>query len=333
MSEPATSEDCIDLSVIVPVYNAEAHISQLAERVFALEECGLRCEMICLDDASTDASVEILHNLSESYSRLKLIERSKNCGAGSARNEAWKQATGRYSIFFDSDDTFHGEVLFDAIRDMDLDAEVDVAVFAYRYEREATASFTGMSLEDEKILRFLLDGASVRTGSVEAMGRLLGFTNYPWNKILRTAHYKQAGLRFGKTKVNNDILGHWHAILLAREIMVRDTVNCTHIVHPEGNNLTNSFGVDRLMMFDALDEAYDFLEAHPDLRRRFAHHFWALSDRLVAWARVRIDPEILLKFEARYTELLGRLNLSDLARMRTKHSVDLADSLVKHLTR
>ena len=333
MNVTADEEDVFDLSVIVPVYNAEAHLPQLVDQVLALDKYGLNCEMICLDDASSDDSAVILRNLTKSHSKLKLIESGENRGAGIARNEAWLHARGRYTIFFDADDTLHGEVLVDAIKDMDRNADVDVAVFAYRYEREATASFTGMGHEDEKILKYLLNGTAVATGSIEAMGRLLSFTNYPWNKLLRTAHYKRVGLRFGRTKVNNDILGHWYTILLARKIMVRNAINCTHIVHPKGNNLTNSFGVDRLMMFDALQEAYDFLEANPAFRRRFAHHFWALSSRLVAWARVRIDPELSLQFEASYTDLLGRIDLSDLARMRTKHSPALADSLVKHLTR
>jgi hypothetical protein len=115
--------------------------------------------------------------------------------------------------------------------------------------------------------------------------------------------------------------------------MVRDEIICTHIVHPQGQNLTNSFGIDRLMMFDALGETYDFLEGRPALRRRFAHHFWSLADRLVSWARPRIDPTLRLQFEARYADLLEQLNLSDLARMRTRHSPRLANSIVNHLIR
>lgn len=333
MNVASAQKDGPDLSVIVPVYNAEAHLPKLVEQVFAMEKHGLRCQMICLDDASSDRSVAVLRDLAQSHPGLELIERTDNRGAGFARNDAWKHASGRHTIFFDADDTLHGEAIADAIKDMDADPEVDVAVFAYRYEREETASFTDMSFEDKRTLDLLLQGASVATGSVETMARLLSFTNYPWNKILRTDHYKREGMRFGSTKVNNDILGHWHSVLLARNIMVRKAINCTHIVHPQGSNLTNSFGADRLMMFDALEETYDFLEGRPALRRRFAHHFWSLANRLVGWARPRLDPELRPLFEMRYSDLLGRLDLGDLARMRTKHSADLANSLVNHLTR
>jgi len=333
MSATASFTEEHDLCVIVPVYNAQAHLPTLVKRVFALEAHGLRVQMICLDDASSDGSVAILRDLAQHHSGLRVIERTGNRGAGFARNEAWPHSTGRYTIFFDADDTLHGAAMVDAIRDMDADPQVDVAVFAYRYEREATASFTDMGYEDKKTLDLLLKGAPVATGPVERMSRLLTFTNYPWNKILRTAHYRREGMRFGSTKVNNDILGHWHSLLLARQVMVRRAINCTHIVHPQGTNLTNAFGADRLMMFDALQETYDFLESRPVLRRRFAHHFWALSNRLVRWVRPRLDPALRLEFEMCYTELLDRLDLGDLARMRTRHSPELTDFLVNHLTR
>lgn len=327
------SDDRPDLSVIVPVHNAEGHLPDLVRAIFALERSGLRCQIIAIDDGSTDRSGEVLRDLAIHHTELLLIEGAINCGAGIARNEGWPHVTGRYSLFFDADDILHGEVVVEAIRDMDADLEMDVTMFAYRYEREVTANFTDMGYNDRKIFDRLLRGAPKVSGQIESMAHLLGFTNYPWNKLLRTAHFQQAGMRFGKTKVNNDILGHWHSLLLARKIMIRDAVVCTHIVHPAGNNITNSFGHDRLQMFDALEEAYDFLESRPDLRRRFAHHFWGLAKRLVGWARPRLDPAFILQFEQRYEKLVARIDLGDLTRMRTKYAPDVAAALVNQLIR
>lgn len=324
-------DDVPDISFIVPVHNAEQHLPSLVQSVFDLENQGLRCQMVCVDDASSDHSANVLRDLATRYPQLILLENSKNRGAGMARNDGWLCATGRYSIFFDADDILHGKAVADAIRDMDDDPEVDVAMFAYRYEREATASFTDMSYDDKQTFDLLLQGEPVVIGQIESMGRLLSFTNYPWNKMLRTAHFRQAGMRFGKTKVNNDILGHWHSLLLARSVMVRGAVNCTHIVHPHGSNLTNAFGVERLAMFDALEETYDFLAARPAQRRRFAHHFWDLANRLACWARPRLAPDLRIEFELRYADLLAQLDIGDLARIRSKHSPDLANSLVNHL--
>ena len=325
--------DDYDLSVIVPVYNAEKHLETLAKNVFGLEADGLRCQMICVDDASSDQSPEILRDLETRYPGLTAILGPDNRGAGIARNLGWPHATGRYTIFFDADDILHGDVLARAIRDMDAAPETDLTLFAYRYEREETASFTDMNYDDRRMMDQFLNGAPTTTGRIENMARLLTFTNYPWNKLLRTARYREAGMRFGRTKVNNDILGHWHSLLLARDIALCDAVICTHVVHPTGGNLTNAFGMERLAMFEALDETYDFLQDRPVLRRRFAHHFWGLCDRLAGWARPRLDPALRTEFETCHAELLGRLDLGDLARMRTKHSPALANSLVNTLIR
>lgn len=322
-----------DLSIVVPVYNAEKHIEKLATTVFALRDSGVRCQMICVDDASQDRSVAILREIQSYYPDMIVITNQENRGAGIARNLGWEGVTGRYTLFFDADDMLHGEVIKQTIYNMDNAPATDVTLFSYRYERDESSSFTDMSYEDRRTMDILLNGSSSATGRIEKMSRLLIFTNYPWNKILRTSRYKEVGMRFGHTKVNNDILGHWHSLLLAREITLCDAVVCTHIVLANGENLTNAFGPERLAMFDALEETYDFLEDRPALRRRFSHHFWGLSDRLVRWARPRIDPSLRVEFESRYADLLGRVALTDLARMRTSYSPALADSLVNQLVR
>ncbi len=322
-----------DLSVIVPVHNAERHLPDLVQSVFGLEAAGLNCEMICVDDGSDDDSVTILRDLATRYPDLSVIEGTENRGAGIARNQGWARARGRYSIFFDADDILHGDVVADAIRDLDADPETDVAMFAYRYEREETASFTAMGHEDQNILDHVLQGAPTATGTIDTMAQLLIFTNYPWNKIIRTARFRQTGMRFGRTRVNNDILGHWHSLLLARGIMLRDSIICTHVVHPGGTNITNRSGLDRLQMFDALEETYHFLESHPHLRRRFAHFFWRLASRLSDWAQARLDPAFTMQFDERRSDLVQRIDLGDLARMRSGRAPELATALADRLLR
>ena len=56
--------------------------------------------------------------------------------------------------------------------------------------------------------------------------RLLGFSNYPWNKVVRTDHYRHTGLRYGSTPVHNDILGHWLTLLDARQHPACSTNRC-----------------------------------------------------------------------------------------------------------
>ena len=188
-----------------------------------------------------------------------------------------------------------------------------------------------MAFADQQSFDMILKEDETVVAPLEEVARLLRFTNYPWNKIVRTARFRETGLRFGATKVNNDILGHWYSLLFARRILVVGKVICTHVVHPQGLNLTNRFSAERLQMFDALTETHDMLAAHPVLHRRFAHHFWGLANTLVLWARPRIDPEIRLEFESRYRDLIGGIDLEVFALMRTGQSPQAAARFVKDL--
>lgn len=324
---PASSE--IDLSVVVPVYNAREHLQPLVETFLGLE--GLRCEILFADDGSADGSAAEIDRLAAAHESVSALHNPGNLGAGHARNLAWPHVRGRYTIFFDADDRLHGEVIAPTLARMDAEPDIDTAMFGYRYLREETGSFTAMSYSDQKMVDGFLKGAAETVAPLDEMATLLKFTNYPWNKILRSARFRETGLRFGATKVNNDILGHWYSLLFARRILLTGQVICTHIVYPQGQNLTNRFTADRLQMFDALDETYDLLRANPALRRRFGHHFWGLVSIVTQWARGRLDPAHKLEFESRYRDLLGRIEIEDFVRMRTGLAPQTADRFVKDL--
>lgn len=89
------------VSIIVPVYNAERHLERC---VSSLKKQTLEdIEIILVDDASTDSSLEICKQMSIDDSRIKVIHKV-NEGAGLARNAALGIACGEYIGFVDSDD-------------------------------------------------------------------------------------------------------------------------------------------------------------------------------------------------------------------------------------
>jgi glycosyltransferase involved in cell wall biosynthesis len=324
-----TAPPDIDLSIIVPVYNAKEHLQPLVDSILSLDN--VRCEILLADDGSSDGSSEEVERLAAVNPEVRALHNPGNLGAGHARNLAWPHARGRYTIFFDADDRLHGEVIAPVLAQMDAEPDIDTAMLGYRYQRDESGGFTDMLYGDQKMAEGYLKGASQVVAPLTEMATLLKFTNYPWNKIVRTAHFREVGLRFGRTKVNNDILGHWSSLLFARRVLFGSQVICTHIVYPHGQNLTNRFNVDRLQMFDALSETYDLLLANPVLRRRFAHHFWGFCITLANWGRRRVDAEHQLEFERRYRDLIGRIEIEDFTQMRLKLAPQIADRFVKDL--
>lgn len=89
------------LSVIMPVYNAEKWVAESIQSILNQDYNNL--ELICIDDGSSDNSVEIIKRFQINDNRVKLFEQ-KNSGVCSARNLGIENAKGDYIAFIDADD-------------------------------------------------------------------------------------------------------------------------------------------------------------------------------------------------------------------------------------
>jgi hypothetical protein len=159
--------------------------------------------------------------------------------------------------------------------------------------------------------------------------RLLGFSNYPWNKLVRTEHYRRTGLRYGSTPVHNDVLGHWLTLLDASTLLLLDEPLCTHIVAVGGRNLTNRESRARLSLIDALNETYTELEARPEKRNRFSHHYWDFVLRVSGWAKSRLTPDVVDEFNLGLQQHLLRIDVGDFTKIRIRRDSGLASRLVR----
>ena len=89
------------VSVIMPVYNAEKFIKGALASLVSQTYKNL--EIICVNDGSTDHSLDILEKMAASDSRIKILSQ-ENGGPAKARNTGLDAAIGKYISFVDSDD-------------------------------------------------------------------------------------------------------------------------------------------------------------------------------------------------------------------------------------
>lgn len=93
----------ITVSVIIPVYNKRDYIY---ETLKSIENQTLNdIEVICIDDGSTDDSIDVIKSFEDYSFKLKLIEQG-NCGPAAARNKGLEISRGEYIAFLDADDLF-----------------------------------------------------------------------------------------------------------------------------------------------------------------------------------------------------------------------------------
>ena len=90
-----------DISIIVPVYNAEAFLPRCIESVQS--QSLANWELLLVDDGSTDGSAAVCRQFAESDQRIRLLQKP-NGGASSAKNHGIGHASGEWLIFLDSDD-------------------------------------------------------------------------------------------------------------------------------------------------------------------------------------------------------------------------------------
>ena len=94
----------VDLSIIVPIFNEEMNVVPLNNRILqSIQSLNLSCEIIYINDGSTDASAAILRGLSESYTNIKYIDFSRNFGHQIAITAGIEHAIGTRIVIMDGD--------------------------------------------------------------------------------------------------------------------------------------------------------------------------------------------------------------------------------------
>jgi glycosyltransferase involved in cell wall biosynthesis len=92
------------VSVLMPVYNAAAYLREAVESVLCQTHREL--ELIAVDDASTDGSLELLQSYAARDPRVRVLQQPRNLGIVAARNRAFREVSPRavYCAIFDADD-------------------------------------------------------------------------------------------------------------------------------------------------------------------------------------------------------------------------------------
>lgn len=113
------------VSMIVPVYNCAENLEDTIRS--ALNQSFADFELICVDDGSSDNSLEILKSLALEDGRMSIYSQP-NMGQSVARNVGIEHARGKYVYFFDSDDLLSPDLLETAIGEIE-DQRLDMVLF------------------------------------------------------------------------------------------------------------------------------------------------------------------------------------------------------------
>lgn len=172
----------IKVSIILPVYNVAPYLRECLES--AINQSLKDIEIICINDGSTDNSLDILKEYAQNDNRIKIINK-KNGGVSAARNAGLDNARGKYIAFLDGDDRLEPDGLETAFNEAE-ENNSDIVIFNY-YD-------VGINNEKASPLLFWLKSFK---NNPQIPYRQLSYLQYTcWNKLYKNEFISKYNIRF-----------------------------------------------------------------------------------------------------------------------------------------
>ena len=222
----------IKISIIVPVYNAEAVLERCADSIFRQDFPDW--ELLLVDDGSVDGSGRRCDRLAETDGRVRVFHKP-NGGVSSARNLGIREAVGKYLLFADSDDALMPEALKTLYGNAE-NTEADMAVCGFTYVVENTGKVV-----DNFPGEFFCGGGREYLESRFLEDFRREFFNPPWNKLIRRQFLRENGIFFGEEfAICEDMAFSMQVLEKCRNIcVIPQSLYCYH--YKEADNLVNRF--------------------------------------------------------------------------------------------
>lgn len=203
------------VSIIMPVYNAASYLEECLNSL--VKQSLYNIEIICVNDGSTDESLNILQEFAKQDKRFHIINK-ENTGAGDSRNVGMKYAKGEYLLFLDSDDLFHKDLCYQVYRRAKID--------------NADICFTGAERINMKTNQKEYMGWVLRTALLPPNTPFQKETmedkyfqlcsGCPWSKLFRRNFIQEHQLEFQNLKNSNDVYFVRTAMALADRLTYVD---------------------------------------------------------------------------------------------------------------
>lgn len=232
------------VSVIIPVYNVQNYLQQCMDSVIA--QTLSEIEIICVDDGSTDDSLNILHKYAEQDKRVRILTQS-NAGAGAARNRGLREATGAYLSFLDSDDFFEPDMLEKSVACIEQ-YNADFVVF----ESDQYHMDHGEYIKNPWVLRKKDIPPYMPFTHRELTDNVFKtFVGWAWDKLYRRSFVEEHNLWFQEQRTSNDLLFVFSALVLAKKIAIVEKV-LAHQRRGSGDSLSVTREKSWHCFYDAL---------------------------------------------------------------------------------
>lgn len=314
----------VEISVIIPVYNCEEFLDDSVGGI--LNQTFEDIEVICVDDGSTDSSLDRLNEFAEKDSRVRVFHQ-ENQGGGDARNFALTKATGKYLYFMDADDLIYPEAL-EACHELCEKNDLDFVLF------KAVSLFeeTGKYEEHEYFtMSRLYECVGDEVFSFEDVGDLLfEFSVTPWGKLYNRKFVMDSGAQFAHRISFHDNKFFWEMLFNSKRIQFLNETYYVRRIHPK--SLIGSRDEKFFNVFIAYDQIFEIFRKYNQFEKYKAPLYnWKIS--ILYFRLQKINEAYKQKFMDRIREEIMKMIDEDgkdrVEEMLTKENRTVYDSIME----
>lgn len=246
--------DCVSVSILVPCFNSETFITQCIQSI--LDQTLDNIEIICINDGSTDRTLEILQNFKKKDERIVILNK-KNTGYGDSMNRGLELARGEYIGIVEADD-FVPKHKFSILYEIAHQFGLDICKAGYlEYHREKAYPVVFDQLPNNK----LLDQREKIT--------LLNITPSIWSSIYRRSFLVENNIGFLTTPGASyqDTSFVMKAIMCSNKILL---IPCGLHYYRTDNKFSSINQRDKVFFIcREWKEIYNFMTSHNSLANKF----------------------------------------------------------------
>lgn len=289
----------VKISIIMPVYNSEKFLINSLNSV--INQSFRDFELICIDDGSTDDSLNILEDYARKDSRIRIFSQ-KNNGSGAARNIGLKMSEGEYICFMDSDDFISGDLLQLTYNNIVFN-DSDIVLFKISNIQDDMETFVTPDLPYEKIFPNA-DFNDFTFNYHDIKDFILKLYYAPWTKLYKKEFLNQFDdFLFDEDLPYEDILFHVKSMLRASKISFLPKYLYHYRI--DNSDSVSFYSKDHIKIFDVIDNIESFLNKENYLNEfKMEFEYFKLSQIMIHMVRpVDADYFKLAKYYLNHVDL------------------------------
>lgn len=290
----------IKVSVIIPVYNTSIYLDKCLGSL--INQTLKEIEIICINDGSTDNSLEILQKYAQDDKRIIIINQ-QNQGQSAARNAGLNAASGEYIGFIDSDD-WADDTMFEKLYQGAKSYDSDISMCSINVFDEKTGKFD----TNDPYMTLNLFPKSFKSKAFnyqDCLDFLFRICVTPWNKIYKNSWIQEKNLKFQEGINFEDMIFAVETLIKSEKISLVDEPlviyrKASQTSYSVGNYKLDYKKMDFFTIFEHIERILKENSVYDSLKDYFNFY---MRNNLIYWYEKIENKEVKKRYYKKLTKI------------------------------